>query len=193
MSDNTNHVKSGAKIYMYDLLAQYKDDAKSGHLPGQTRSGFRIALEAGANAINGGGGNPEALQTAVTAATCAIAVDKLGQKDEIESIVSGVITKILPDLVEKHTLKICPLRRDRRGNLIAPDGSTGPSLTFGLGRMVSMSIRNKGIAVFALVLITGVFVYGFGLWVKMNAKAGTVAGSAVVAEKVVSKVGRVSK
>jgi len=184
MSDNTCQVKSGTKIYLDDLLTQFRDDAKSGHIPSPSRSGFRIALEAGANAVNGGGTNPEALQTAVAASTCAMAVDKLGQKDEIESIVSGVLQRVLPSLVDERTRSICPLQRDSAGNLIAPMDSIGPSFTFGLGKMVNMSIRNKWLAVLALLLITGTFIYGFGIWVKVNAKAGTVAGSSEVIERV---------
>lgn len=189
--DQTHEAKSSTKMYMEELLTLF-DDPKCG-IPSHSKAGFKIALHAGHNAINGGTQNTESLRVAVGATICAMAADKLEQREQMKELVSAVVAEVLPQLVENDRVNKCPLRalpKDENGLVVLPkELANGISLNtrfFNLTAKGRVAVTLLGAAILAAVII------GLNAWVNSKMNEAAERGSERAVERIIEEIPDVS-
>lgn len=183
MSDQTEIVKSSAKIYLEELQKRYDSEAET--IPSGVRASFRVAMEAGHNAINGGSSNTESLRVALGAMICANTEAQLALPEQISDVVSQVISERVPELIRDNASAVCPLPKDKHGMPTAEVMKLIDNSGFSIGsKWFNLNFRGKLIAVMGVLLFTLVVMYVSGLWLRHYVFRGVEEAEHIPTERV---------
>lgn len=179
MADHTPETKSSTKLYIEELVESF--NSPECDVPEEVRRGYKIALNACHNAVNGGCGNPDSMSVALGAIVCAIAADRLNQKKQTVLLTKEVSEEV-NDRIHKTQCPVRDMPKDAQGRVVVAS-ENGTGLTF-QSKLFSLSSKGAAGAIAAASIIIAAVVFGGNIWV--NTKISEVATQS--AERAVNQI-----